>query len=98
MFVHTLVYAFSPIGIVTFLCVKAHVEHFRPGYKKLKSADLLPLSFHWYFAIFPFIQASAIEHFLQNLFFTETLPIQFLCGVLSIASLLAKGLSGLSNI
>ncbi len=75
---------------------KKHVEHFRTGYKNLKSEDLLPLRFHWYFAIFPSIHA--IEYFLQNLFFTVSLPLQFSCGLLSIPLLLTKGLSGLSTL
>jgi hypothetical protein len=91
-------YAFSPIGIITFFCGKAHVEHSRTRYKNLKTVHLLPLSFCWYFAIFPFIQASAKENFLQNWFFKETLPLHFLCGVSPIPLLLAKGLSGLSNL
>jgi hypothetical protein len=82
-----------------FVCGKTHVKHSRYGYKNLKSADLLPLSFRWYFAIFLFIHASAIEYFLWNLLlFTETLPLRVLCGVLSIPLLLAKGLLMLSNL
>ncbi len=98
VFAHTLVCAFSPIGIITFICGKAHVEHSRCGYKNLKSADLLPLISWWYFAIFPFIRTSAIEYLLRNfLLLTETLPLQVSCGVLPIPLLLVnKWLPGLS--
>ncbi len=52
MFAHTLVYHFSPIVMKASSCGKQHVEHSRQGNKNLKSADLLPLSFQWYLAIF----------------------------------------------